>query len=77
MTRETRKQKEWAEEAAELLIEKCGITREALFGEYGAVHDLHKAIIEKVLQGEMAYHLGYPPRGKKPEGEENSRNGYI
>jgi putative transposase len=76
MTKERKKQNKWAEEAAEMLVEKCGITREALFGEHGAVHELHKAIIEKVLEGEMTYHLGYPPRGERPEGEENSRNGY-
>jgi len=30
-------------------------------------------VTEKELSGEMTYHLGYPPRGEKPEGKENSQ----
>lgn len=63
------------EEIAERLVEEYGITREGLFGENGAFLELQKMVIEKALRGEMTYHLGYRP-GEKPEGEENSRNGY-
>ena len=66
---------ETIEKISEELIEKYGITREAIFGEEGAFTQLQKRTIEKMLQGEMTYHLGYPER-EKPEESENKRNGY-
>lgn len=34
-----------------------------------------KALIERMLGGELTHHLGYPPGGTKPEGTSNHRNG--
>jgi putative transposase len=76
MTKETKDWKKGIAEAAEKLVEEYGHSREVLFGENGIALEFHKALVEAALQGEMSYHLGYPPRGEKPEGEENSRNGY-
>jgi transposase-like protein len=75
----TEEKKDWRKgiaQAAEALVEEYGFSREALFGENGVAHEFRKALIESALQGEMTYHLGYPPGGERPEGEENSRNGY-
>lgn len=75
MTREKTARNEIIEKISDELIEKYGITREAIFGEEGAFTQLQKRTIEKMLQGEMTYHLGYP-EGEKPKGVENKRNGY-
>ena len=34
-----------------------------------------KAMVERMLGGELTHHLGYPPGGEKPPGETNQRNG--
>jgi len=34
-----------------------------------------KAMVERMLGGELTHHLGYPPGGDKPPGETNQRNG--
>jgi len=75
MSRVKTPRNETIEKISEELIEKYGITREAIFGEEGAFTQLQKRTIEKMLQGEMTYHLGYPER-EKPEESENKRNGY-
>ena len=36
---------------------------------------LKKALMERMLGGELSYHLGYPPGGTKPEDATNHRNG--
>jgi putative transposase len=36
---------------------------------------LKKALMERMLGGELSYHLGYPPGGTKPEETTNHRNG--
>ena len=48
---------------------------EDLLGQSGLLQQLSKALIERVLDGEMTHHLGYEkhsPEGKKSG---NSRNG--
>jgi transposase-like protein len=40
-----------------------------------AVRRFKKAIIERALGGELTHHLGYPPRGGKPDDTTNHRNG--
>src|SRR5262245_4158154 len=48
---------------------------EDLLGQSGLLQQLSKALIERVLDGEMTHHLGYEknsPEGKNPG---NSRNG--
>jgi transposase-like protein len=34
-----------------------------------------KAMVERMLGGEMTHHLGYPPGGTKPTATRNHRNG--
>src|SRR5688572_13869254 len=34
-----------------------------------------KAMVERMLGGELTYHLGYPPGGTRPEATSNHRNG--
>src|SRR5215217_806324 len=41
----------------------------------GAVRRFKKSIIERALGGELTHHLGYPPRGAKPDDTTNHRNG--
>lgn len=36
---------------------------------------LKKALVERMLKGEMTHHLGYPPDGLPPEESDNRRNG--
>ena len=36
---------------------------------------LKKALMERMLGGELSYHLGYPPGGTKPDDSTNHRNG--
>jgi transposase-like protein len=36
---------------------------------------LKKALMERMLAGELSYHLGYPPGGTKPDDTTNHRNG--
>ena len=36
---------------------------------------LKKALMERMLGGELSYHLGYPPGGRKPDATTNHRNG--
>jgi len=36
---------------------------------------LKKALMERMLGGELSYHLGYPPGGTKPDDTTNHRNG--
>jgi putative transposase len=40
-----------------------------------AVRRFKKAVIERALGGELTHHLGYPPRGTRPEDTTNHRNG--
>ena len=40
-----------------------------------ALRRFKKAIVERALGGELTHHLGYPPRGAKPEDVANHRNG--
>lgn len=48
---------------------------EDLFGEGGLLKELKKALIEKVLEGELTHHLGYPKHDSSGRGTGNSRNG--
>ena len=36
-----------------------------------------KALLERMLGGELTHHLGYPPGGAKPADTTNHRNGTI
>ena len=40
-----------------------------------ATRRLKKALVERMLGGELSHHLGYPPGGDKPDAPPNHRNG--
>ena len=40
-----------------------------------AARRLKKALMERMLGGELSHHLGYPPGGDKPDDTPNHRNG--
>ena len=64
------------DEADKLIDELiAGKTPEEIVGEGGLLQHLTKRLYERVLEGEMTHHLGYPPNA--PEGKKtgNSRNG--
>lgn len=48
---------------------------EDLLGESGLLKQLQKALLERVLDGEMTHHLGYKKNQKRPQGASNNRNG--
>lgn len=60
-------------EVLDELLEVIG-NPEDILNEKNVFLDLKKALIEKALEGELGYHLGYPKHGERVD--ENSRNGY-
>ena len=57
------------------LLEKHGISPEAVLGENGLIAQLKKRVVERALAGELTHHLGYA-KGEAPEELDNHRNGY-
>lgn len=47
-----------------------------LTGPGGAIQELMKQAVEKILVAEQEYHLGYEPYKKQDSAQNNSRNGY-
>ena len=67
-----------ADELIEGLIEKYGITPEAVFGKKGLIKELTKRVVEKALAAELTHHLGYGKGQERPkEAEGNHRNGFT
>ncbi len=48
---------------------------EDLLGQSGLLQQLSKALIERVLDGEMTHHLGYEKHSPEGKNSGNSRNG--
>jgi len=48
---------------------------EDLLGEGGILKSLNKALLERVLDGELTHHVGYKKHEQRPEGITNTRNG--
>jgi len=48
---------------------------EDLLGQSGLLQQLSKALIERVLDGEMTHHLGYEKHSPEGRNSGNSRNG--
>jgi putative transposase len=48
---------------------------EDLMGENGVLQQLTKALIERVLEGELTHHLGYEKHAPEGKNSGNSRNG--
>ncbi len=67
----TRKNKSiFKEETLNDIVQFCGSQEELM----STFKSLQKALIEKAMEGELSYHLGYNKH--KRSSEENSRNGY-
>ncbi len=56
------------------LLQGCQ-DQEALLGPDGLIQQLTKALVERVLQGEMTHHLGYNKHASEGKNTGNSRNG--
>ena len=54
-------------------VEENGDSPEAILGKSGLLSELKKAVVERMLAGELTHHLGYK-KGAEPVGE-NCRNG--
>ena len=59
----------------EELIKGCK-NQEDLFGKEGILRQLNKAILERMLEGELTTELGYSKHEVKGNNSGNSRNGY-
>ena len=61
----------------EILDELLGDTKteQDLFGKDGLIKTLSKRLIERILESEMEYHLGYEKHSKEGVNTGNSRNG--
>ena len=60
----------------EVLDHFAGPARPMSAGEVDAItRRFKKAMVERMLGGELTHHLGYPPGGTKPETTSNHRNG--
>jgi putative transposase len=46
-----------------------------LMGQHGILQQLTKALIERVLEGELTHHLGYEKHDPMGNNSGNSRNG--
>ena len=64
------------DEADKLLDELIkGKTPQEIAGEGGLLQQLTKKLYERMLEGEMTHHLGYPPNAPEGKNTGNSRNG--
>src|SRR5919109_5203394 len=59
-----------------ILDQFAGPARPMSQGEVDAITKrFKKALVERMLGGELTHHLGYPPGGEKPPDTTNQRNG--
>jgi len=73
MTKEKKETK--CDDLIDALLEKHGISPEAVLGENGLIAQLKKRVVERALAGELTHHLGYA-KGEAPDEVDNHRNGY-
>lgn len=66
---------EAADGAIEQLLKQYGLTPEGIFGKEGLVSALTRRVVEKALEGELTYHLGYAKGEGPEESGGNHRNG--
>jgi hypothetical protein len=64
MTKEKKETK--CDDLIDALLEKHGISPEAVLGENGLIAQLKKRVVERALAGELTHHLGYA-KGEAPE----------
>ena len=65
MTKEKKETK--CDELIDALLEKHGMSSEAVLGENGLIAQFKKRVVERALAGELTHHLGYA------KGEDTSR----
>jgi putative transposase len=73
MTKE--KKETSSDDLIDALLEKHGISPQAVLGENGLIAQLKKRVVERALAGELTHHLGYA-KGEAPEEVDNHRKGY-
>ena len=64
MTKERKETK--CDDLIDALLEKHGISQEAVLGEEGLIAQLKKRVVERALAGELTHHLGYA-KVKRPK----------
>jgi transposase-like protein len=64
MTKEKKETK--CDDLIDALLEKHGISPEAVLGENGLIAQLKKRVVERALAGELTHHLGYA-KGEAPK----------
>ena len=57
------------------LLAQNGSRREDIVGDTGLIKQLTKAVLERVMQGELSHHLGYEKHDPSGYNSGNSRNG--
>ena len=72
MTKEKKDTK--CDDLIDALLEKHGISPEAVLGENGLIAELKKRVVERALAGELTRH--WLSKGEAPEEVDNHRNGY-
>ena len=55
------------EEVADRLVTEYGLTPDGIFGQGGLMKELSRAVLERVLEGELTHHLGYARGEQRPE----------
>lgn len=53
-----------------------GLSPEEVMGKEGLMQELQKAIMERMLEGELTAHLGYERHAPEGRNRGNSRNGH-
>ena len=59
------------------LIDELIASRVSLIGPDGPVKELNKALVERMLTGELNHHLGYEKHEVAGDNSGNSRNGKV
>ena len=67
--------KEFDDQLLDSLIQDCTKSADA-FGNEGLLKRLQKALLERMLEGELTNELGYPKHNSEGDNSGNSRNGY-
>jgi transposase-like protein len=76
MARTRKKPAEKLAPVADEVLDQCGPAAGMSMEDINAAtRRLKKALMERMLGGELSHHLGYPPGGDKPDDTPNHRNG--
>jgi putative transposase len=70
-----KKTKEFDDQLLDSLIQDCTESSD-VFGDGGLFKRLQKALLERMLEGELTHELGYPKHAPEGQNTGNSRNGH-